>query len=393
MTNLKAYKEKQNEIVEKMQLILDSAQLETRALKEEEKTEYEKLKAELKALKETIKLLQEELQEKPMTEEEGKEEMKEQRNLRKELLSGEKVFIKGEQRNLQANQNPGAKAVAQEMDGNVLPLKTHNSSLISRIPFTVVDKNVGSMTFIKETELGTLPDFVDENTPVEDTDAVLDSVTVSFGRIPTSTTISKKLAMSAAINLEDYTTDMLSRRLERGLSKTVIKGKELGGVKVFDGLEGATKSQAVTVRTGGVLEIADFIETLNAMHIEHQAGAVWIMSKNTFNMVSKLQDSNGNYYMLRQLNPVDNKPQYMLLGCEILISDDIKGTLATETDVVYLVNFENAYKGLMAESLEISANEFEAQKRAGNILFLADLYCGARIYDTSAIVKLKGKVA
>ena len=44
----------------------------------------------------------------------------------------------------------------------------------------------------------------------------------------------------------------------------------------------------------------------------------------------------------------------MLLGCEILISDDIKGTLATETDVVYLVNFENAYKGLMAESLEIS---------------------------------------
>lgn len=389
MTNLKAYKEKQNEIVEKMQLILDSARLETRALNETEKTEYETLKAELEALKETIKLLQEELQEKPMTEEEGKKEDMEQRNLSKELLEKGTVKVSTEKRNLQATTGDGKKTVATGVHDKITILATNDNDLVAHIPFITTED--GAMTFVKETELGDLPQFVAEGASIADSDPSLENVVCTSARIGSSLTLSKKLAHSSAIDIVEYAQGLLGRKISKGINKALIKGAEVNGTKIVEGLEQVTTTGDKTIKTGGVLTIQDIMDVLTSMPRDFVSGSKFVVSTEIFNELNKLQDGNGQYYLVKDVQ--NGTLKYLLFGLEVLICDEINSNLKQAKDILYLVNFEEAYKGIIKENMNIEVHEFEAQKRAGNVLILGDVYLGAVCTNPQAIVKLKGKVA
>ena len=391
MTNLKAYKEKQNEIVEKMQLILDSAKKETRALKDEEKTEYETLKAELEALKETIKLLQEELQEKPMTEEEGKKEDMEQRNLSKELLQNRKIKVGAEHRNLTIKQDPGKKLVGQGVHNQIGLLADNDDDLIKYIPMIPTEK--ATMSFVKETNMGTEPTFITELEGITDADSNMENVVVTSARIGSALTLSKALVYSSEVDIVDYCQKLISRRINKGVNKALIKGAKIDGTTVVvDGLEEVKTTGDVQIKTAGVLTIDDVLNVLAAMPRQYVNGAKWVVSTETFNALNKLKDGNGQYYMVKDVQ--NDMVQYRLFGLQVLVNDNVATDLANnDTKALFLVNFAEAYKGIAKQDMNIELVEGTEEKRKSAVVVLGDTYLGARCVNPQAVKVLKGKVA
>ncbi|WP_278549420.1 phage major capsid protein [Paraclostridium bifermentans] len=389
MINLKSYKEKQNEIVEKMQSILSSAKLETRALSSDEKTEYENLKAELDAIKETIKLLQEELDiNEPMTEEEGKEEMTEKRSLSKQLLEERKIKVGAEHRNLMMKQDPGKKLVTVGVHNQIGLLADNDDDLIQYIPMIATEKS--AMSFVRETDKGTKPIFITELEEITDSNPNMESVIVTSARIGSALTLSKALVYSSEVDIVDYCQKLISRRINLGVNHALIKGAKIDGTTVIvDGLEEVSTTGDVAVKTTGVLEINDVMNVLSAMPRQYVNGAKWVVSTEIFNALNKLQDANGNYYMIKDVQ--NDSIQYRLFGLQVVINDSMQTNLGADEKVLFLVNFEEAYKGIAKQEMNIELVEGTEEKRKSAVVVLGDTYLGARCTNPQAIKVLKGK--
>lgn len=388
MTNLKSYKEKQNEIVEKMQSILNSAKLETRALNADEKTEYETLKAELEALKETIKLLQEELKVEEVTEEEeGQKEMTEQRSLSQQLLEDRKVKVGAEHRALQVKQDPGKKLVTVGVHNQIGLLADNDDDLIQYIPFIATEKS--AMSFARETDMGTEPTFITELEEITDANPNMESIIVTSARIGSALTLSKALVYSSEVDIVDYAQKLISRRINKGVNKALIKGADVDGTKIVEGLEQVTTTGDVTVKTTNVLEINDVLNVLAAMPRQYVNGAKWVVSTEIFNELNKLQDGNGQYYMVKDVQ--NDKLVYRLFSLPVVINDNISANLGADEKVLFLVNFQEAYKGIAKQDLDLQLVEGTEEKRKSAVVVLGDTYLGARCVNPQAIKVLKGR--
>lgn len=389
MTNLKSYKEKQNEIVEKMQSILNSAKLETRALNAEEKTEYETLKAELEALKETIKLLQEEIKiEEPMTEEEGQREMTEQRSLSQQLLEDRKIKVGAEHRSLVMKNDPGKKLVTVGVHNQIGLLADNDDDLIQYIPMIATEKS--AMSFARETDMGTEPTFITELEEITDSNPNMESVIVTSARIGSALTLSKALVYSSEVDIVDYCQKLISRRINKGINKALVKGAKIDGTTVVvDGLEEVATTGDVTVKTTNVLEINDVLNVLAAMPRQYINGSKFVCSTEIFNALNKLQDGTGQYYMVKDVQ--NDKLIYRLFGLQVVINDNISANLGADEKVLFLVNFQEAYKGIAKQDMNIELVEGTEEKRKSAVVVLGDTYLGARCVNPQAIKVLKGR--
>ena len=164
------------------------------------------------------------------------------------------------------------------------------------------------------------------------------------------------------------------------------------GSKQFEGLVNAPVACEVTSADTDSIGIDDFINVVNAMHPDMQAGAVWIMSRKLFNQIALLKDGVGNYYLTRQLNVVTNKPEYRLLGHEILINDAVASEGTTGEKAAYLVNIGEAYAGMVKKNMEFKhVTGDTTQALRGSHLLMLDIYADAVIKNEQAIRVLKRK--
>ena len=386
--SLKALVEKRNALLDEAKMILDKVETEVRALTTEEDSEYELKIREVEQINATIKKLEERAVEETV-EEVVEPTAEEERNMEKvdikdfEIRALDQLIRRrdGEELRTAISTSANGEIVPTHLYPEVIQKLEEVAPLFSMVP--KLTPQAGIIEIPRETGIGTAG-FVGEMTDLDANAFTMDKVKLEQRRCGSAMEISQNIMNDAGIDVVSYAKDILYRRLGYALDRNIINGTKTDD---FEGLESAPEECNVNIGTNGVVAIEDFINLLNALHPTRQTGAVWVMSRELFNAVSLLKDGNGNFYLLRQQNVVTGKPEYRLLNLPIYINDAVESDFTTaEKKVCYLVNFGEAYKGMIKKNMEIKQISGDTvQSLRGSHLLTLDIYADVKIVQPEAI--------
>lgn len=386
--SLKALVEKRNALLDEAKMILDKVETEVRALTTEEDSEYELKIREVEQINATIKKLEERAVEET-TEEVVDSPVEEERNMEKadikdfEIRALDQLIRRkdGEELRTAVKTSTNGELVPTHLYPEVIQKLEEVAPLFSMVP--KLTPQAGIIEIPRETGIGTAG-FVGEMTDLTANAFTMDKVKLEQRRCGSAMEISQNIMNDAGIDVVSYAKDVLYRRLGYALDRNMINGSKTND---FEGLKLAPEQCNVKIGTNGVITIEDFINLLNALHPTRQTGAVWVMSRELFNAVSLLKDGNGNFYLLRQQNVVTGQPEYRLLNLPIYINDAVDKDFSTNgKKVCYLVNFAEAYKGMIKKNMEIKQISGDTvQSLRGSHLLTLDIYADVKIVQPEAI--------
>lgn len=389
--SLKEKIEKRNALNEQAKSMLDNAQAEVRSLTSEQETEFNNLVAQVQELDKEI----EELEARSITdatavvenniEERGNQSM-ETKELELRALDQYIRRTEGEELRAMSTSTAGA-LVPTHLYEEVVEKLEEVAPIFAKVrKLTPV---AGSLEILKETEIDKAG-FVGEDADIDLKDFTLAKVKLEQRRAGSAVQLSQQLINDSGIDVVSYAKDVLYRRLGYALDRAMIKGTKVANQ--FEGLDSAPAACEVETIGSTAVAIDDFVNVLNKMHPTLQGGAVWIMSREVFNIVSLMKDGNGNFYLTRQSNIVDNAPQYRLLGLPILINDAVDKELVAGKKVVFLANIEEAYAGMIKKDVEFRhINGDTTNALRGSATLMLDMYADCVIKNEQAIRVLKVK--
>lgn len=380
----KALVEKRDAKKAELKEMTDLAVNEVRGLTAEEDEKYSTLEEEIRGLNATIEKLEKEEQEDVVKEETQEIKETEERGIfmeKEKELRGLDAFIR-------RADNKELREMNTTSQGGVIPTHLH-SEIVEALEevaplFAMIPKLTpvaGNLEILKEKDLGTAG-FVGENADLDPTDFTFDKVKLEQRRCGSVIQLTQKLVNDAGIDIVQYSKDNLFRRLGYALDRAVVNGKVAS--EQFEGLVNAPETCKVESIGSGVVTIDDYMNTLNSLHPNYQAGAVWVMDRKEFNRVALMKDAVGNYYLTRDV--IDGKPQYRLFGCPIHINDAVADVNA------YLVNFAEAYAGMIKKETELKhINADTKNALRGSSTLVLDMYADVKIKNEEAIRVLKQK--
>lgn len=378
----KALVEKRDAKKAELKEMTDLAVNEVRGLTAEEDEKYSALEEEIRGLNATIEKLEKEEQADVVKEETQEIKETEERGISMEKdkeLRGLDAFIR-------RADNKELREMNTTSQGGIIPTHLH-SEIVEALEevaplFAMVPKLTpvaGNLEILREKDLGSAG-FVGENADLDPTDFTFDKVKLEQRRCGSVIQLTQKLVNDSGIDIVQYSKDNLFRRLGYALDRAMVKGKVAS--EQFEGLVNAPESCKVESIASGVVTIDDYMNTLNSLHPNYQAGAVWVMNRTEFNRVALMKDAVGNYYLTRDV--IDGKPQYRLFGAPIYINDAVADVNA------YLVNFAEAYAGMIKKETELKhINADTKNALRGSSTLVLDMYADVKIKNEDAIRVLK----
>jgi HK97 family phage major capsid protein len=238
------------------------------------------------------------------------------------------------------------------------------------------EQNIGGATFIGEMEDAAKTDFT------------FDKVVLEQRRAATAMELSQQLVNDSGINVIEYATGVMTRRLARELDKSVLTGvktnKQFEGILTDAGVQ--TVASVAAAATDAVLLDALLDVTL-AVHPEYLDGAVYVVGRPFFNRIAKLKDANGQYHLVKDV--INGKPGYRLFGHEVLIQENMPA-LATGAITCAFVNFGVAYATMVKKGAQFKRiSDDTTQALRGSHLLMLDIYADGKIINENAIRFLK----
>lgn len=382
---VKAHVEKINALKQELREMLDNCTKEVRALNSDEKEMFDKKEQEIRELTETVRIIEE--RGKNIVEKVEIRETEKVEDVRATEIRQMDAFIRKNEAELRAmNMTSGATLVPTHLYGEVIEKLEEVAPLFSMVQkLTPVN---GFLEIMKEDNIGTAG-FVGDMTDVSTSDFTVKKVKLEQRRCGSAIELSQHLVNDAGIDIVAYAKNLLIRRLGYALDRAMVNG--LRASNQFEGLESAPASCEIETAENGVIAMDDFLGTLNSLHPTYQTNAVWVMSKELFNDVAMRKDAIGNYYMLRQLNVVTNKPEYSLFGAKIFINDAVQRPEAGNK-ACFLVDFTNSHAGMIKKAVElrhISGDTKNALR--GSHTLVIDMYADVCIKNEDAMRTIKVK--
>ena len=388
--SLKEMIEKRNSLNEEAKKMLDNAQAEVRSLESDEEVRFNELVEQVEALDKQI----EEFEKRSI---EDAKEIIENNEERGTEMDTKELELRALDQYIRKTEGEELRAMSTSTAGAIVPTHLYDevvekleevAPIFSRVrKLTPV---AGSLEILKETDIEKAG-FVGEDANIELKDFTLAKVKLEQRGAGSAVQLSQHLINDSGIDVVAYAKDILYRRLGYALDRAMIKGTKVSNQ--FEGLDNAPTGCEVETIGSTTVAIDDFVNVLNKMHPTLQGGAVWIMSRELFNAVSLMKDGNGNFYLTRQTNIVDNAPQYRLLGLPILINDAVDKEIATAgKKVAFLVNIEEAYAGMIKKDIEFRhINGDTTNALRGSATLMLDMYADCVIKNEQAIRVLKVK--
>lgn len=387
---LKEIIEKRNALNEQAKAMLDEAQTEVRSLTAEQEVEFNELIAQVEELDKQINEHEARSIENatPVVETNNDERGMEMDIKETELRALDQYIRRQDGEELRSmTSTSGSALVPTHLYDEIVEKLEEVAPIFSRVQ--KLSPVAGSLEILKETDIEKAG-FVGEEADIDLKDFTLAKVKLEQRRAGSAVQLSQQLINDSGIDVVAYAKDVLYRRLGHALDRAMINGTK--AANQFEGLVNAPAGCEVETMGSTAIAIEDFVGMLNKMHPTLQRGAVWIMSREIFNAVSLLKDGNGNFYLTRQLNVVDNAPEYRLLGLPILINDAVDKELVAGKKVVYLVNIEEAYAGMIKKDVEFKhINGDTANALRGSATLMLDMYADCVIKNEQAIRVLKVK--
>lgn len=367
--NFKQLIEARNDKIAKLQALKEIAK--TRAITDEENTEFETVTEEIRSLDTRIKVLEAEERELVNTE-------VDKLNVSQEL----REFLKNPSISLRAY-GTGAGNVFKASDAGAVIPQTLSDKIIEKIlkesdilPKLTKYSLTGEL-LIPKFDASTLSvAFYEEFAETVESNAQFTSIKLTTFRISGLLKISKVLINNVKFDIESFLISKIAESFRLFLEKSVVVGES----GKFDSLFTASTEKTLTVAKKDTYTINDLIDLQAKLKSVFQAKAVFVMHQDMLTTLRKLQDNNGQYYVLPDVTRG--------FGLQILNTSILTTDFAPAGQVLYADL--SAYGLAASEEMNIQVlNEKFATQHAVGVSIHGQF--GGKIVDDQAFALLKNK--
>lgn len=372
--NEKAMIEMRNSKVTEMENIVNVAKAENRVINEAEAEKFNNLKKEVEEIDNTIS----------MNETINKMGVKKVEEVKKELSVEDKERKQFENaiRGIVNTDQPTTKA-----DGQVMIPTTIWNRIIDQV-IEICPIFASADRFYVKGKL-VLPKYDKENSSLvmqyADEGTTAESGKVKISQIELNGFLARILAKISKSLINNTNFDIVGF-VEAKMAQAIalfIEGELLHGTTdKIEGLSGVAEDMTITTEAANAVTVDEFMDTQDAVIDNYQAGAYWIMNRETRNAIRKLKDKEGQYLLNKDLTA---KWGYTLLGKDVYCSDAMDKIGAGKT-IAYYGDFTGLAVKLSEEANMQVLNERYAEEHMLGIL--AFLEMDAKVADTQKISKL-----
>ncbi|OOR68505.1 major capsid protein [Bacillus mycoides] len=314
-----------------------------------------------------------------------------QSNLEQETRAVEQFLRKqdGEElreaRAITTGASPGSLTIPTHLSNMIVEKLNESAPLFSRTKnFTPVN---GFLEILREKSIGTAAFVGEMNSSNMVNDFTMDKIRLDQKRVGSAIELSEHLVNDSGIDVVNYAISILSRRLGIKLDATVLIGDKTKGE--FEGILNDVTIEDMISASSTDVTIDELLDLYNSMNPEYIGGAVWVMSRPTFNKISKLKNTNGDYHLVRDV--ATTGPIYKLFGQPVLIQEAMPEATTGQRSVLF-ANLGEGYATMTKKGLTLKhISDDTTQALRGSHLLLLDGYMDGKVLNPAAIRALKMK--
>src|SRR5699024_3080665 len=286
--NLKALREKRNALLTKAEDILKVPEVEKRSANQDELDEVKQLTDQISKLDADINVLEERRNSGEKIE---KVEDTDMDKNEKELRGLEQYLRRedGEELRDLNTTNDGGAVIPENVEGTIVLKMSETSPVFSRArKFGSV---AGTLKIAKENSK-TVAGFVGEGADVLEGKIGFDEVKLNQKRVGAAISLSNQMINDVAVNIVDYSINLLARRAGKAVEKSILIGdtaEEFRGIVHDNEIANVEVADAVTIDV--------LMDVYNSIHPEFLDSSSFIVSRDLFNQIAKLKDGNGHFYL------------------------------------------------------------------------------------------------
>lgn len=378
--NIKELKEKRNKALDKMDAIKDAVNKEgmgkeARSLTQEEATQFQNLVVEVEGIDAEIRNLQN-----TKGNQVEAREMENTENL--EVRQGYEDFVRNKQTEKRAqyvNTTADGSVLIPENISDEIIVKMEETSPVFALARKFPSVN-GSLKIAKE-NTDDQAGFVGENEEIPSIRLKFGSVSLNQKRVGAAVTLTQQLLNDSGMNLLNYSSGLLARRCARAIEKSVFKG--VGGESGFQGIlstEGLKQEGFNKVKIAASITPDNLLDVINSLNPAYLDGAVFFMSRETYNAISKIKDGNGDF--LLQGGTVNGRVGQTILGFGVHITDAL-----TKEDGILFGNIGASYGIMIKKGFALKHVTGDTQQTLNGTQLLAfDGYMDGALINAEALV-------
>ncbi|WP_439033615.1 phage major capsid protein [Bacillus paranthracis] len=379
----KQLEERKQELLSEANEIEESKATEKRSFTPSEQLRQEAILNEIRTINEQIDF-------KNKTQRNGEFTMENTLTTKEQEIRGVEQFLRrqdGEEiRTMVTGSEPGKLLIPTSISNHIVE-KLRESAPIFALTrnFTPV---AGFLEILREDTIGSAG-FVGEMEELELSEFSMNKIRLDQKRVGTYMELSNQLINDSGIDIIGYSTRILSRRLGLTIDASVLRGDK---ATQFEGI----LNDDITIKpqealASNAITIEELLDLHNSMHPAYMKGSVWVMGRQAFNMIAKLKDNNGHFYLVKDV--AETGVTYKLFGQPVLINDAMPKPEAGQKAVLF-VNFDEGYATMTKKGMNfklIDADRANALK--GITTLMLDAYMDGKILNPNAIKVLKMKSA
>ena len=228
--------------------------------------------------------------------------------------------------------------------------------------------------------------FVGEDAEVPEKAFSFDTISLKSVRVGAYVKVTQQLLNDVELDIVSYVVDMLARRLGATLDHYAIVGT--GTAVSHENLQGlatlTNETDKVNEVKGAALTSDVLLDAVHALHPSLLNGAEFYMNRKTYNAISKIKDSDGQYILKLEKSVAVEQPHYTVFGFRVNVTNDVPD------DKVLFVNVGQACATMVkkgSQLVRISNDTANALK--GTHTFVIDAYVDFRLRDPQAVVVVK----
>lgn len=369
---MKQLKNKREQLMAQLDEMVSTVETEVRSLNADEVAKFNEVKAEIENIDATIAMVEERRAkemgtEKQLVEKRSQDEM-EQRALDAffrgdELTREERTMLTTNNGNQATIPVTIAKGILKKLE-EMCPILDKAKRFSSK----------GTLRLINETSYGNAGVSGETETFV-DADTTLEFIELTSHKITAQTKVSFELLANSEVDLNQYLTDVIVRRLAKEVNKFLVAGT---GTKQPSGVINGKQICEVSSDLG----IKDFIKIQTTCNPAYLDNAFWLMNRQTFQHVAGLMDNMGRPYLTSHV--INEKIQYRLLGLEVVV-DMHMPAMADDAKAVVLANVSEGYSINMLQNVTLR-HLSEIGFTEGTETFAGYLMMDGKITNEDAIV-------
>lgn len=376
--NIKTLREKKNELLLQAETLVNEAEKETRSLSDTEYDSFTKLTNKIKEIDVEIRKYESLRSDGEKIEVRDNMEVEKMKSKEKELRGLEQYLRKqdGEEVRALVTTSEGGAVIPEHIEGTIVKKMEETSPVFAMSrKFPSVS---GTLKIAKENEVS-MAGFVGEGQDVAEQELNLGEVKLTQKRVGAAISLSNQLINDSAVNIVDYSIDLLSRKVAKAIEKSILVGT---GDDEFAGIVNEASVKSIKIKKADPVTVDVLMDMYNLLHPEFLAGACFIFSRPFFNILAKLKDNNGHFYM--QNGMVNGKLTYTLFGVEVIVTD----VLTEDTPAVF-GSIGDAYATLIKTGLSLQHVVGDTtQALRGSQLLVLDGYMDGVVFNDQAVVKL-----